>query len=71
MDDDDNTTWSCLLCTNAAIPFTGLFDETLKLTLQGKNIDPTYNNCELLEDSQHTKFLKEIEGIDIDNESIY
>ena len=69
MDDDDNTTWSCLLCTNAAIPFTGLFDETLKLTLQGKNIDPTYNNCELLEDSQHTKFLKEIEGIDIDNES--
>ena len=29
MDDDDNTTWICLLCTNAVIPFTGLFDETL------------------------------------------
>lgn len=65
----DDSSWCCIKCIKSNLPLMKLSDETMKLTLQGKNIDNA--NCLLERDqsSLNASFFKDNESINTNNEA--
>ena len=61
----DKSDWSCIKCINKCIPFSKSTNETLKLIMQGKNI----NNTSLLDldNLGNVNFFQDINGINLGN----